>query len=115
MKTALGLSSWLMALWMLPTHAGTLQNKHWTASGCGSQPVAPSISVSDIETYNLSIAAINEWQQKSKTYFECVVKEADADNALIVETTNNAQTQYRETLEKLSKDAATLGQSFEQK
>ena len=115
MKTALGLSIWLMVLWMLPTHAGTLQNKHWTANGCGKPPNAPIISDSDIDAFNLSIAAINDWQQKSKSYFECVVQEANADNALIVETTNNAQTHYRQTLEKLSKDAATIGQSFEQK
>jgi len=94
--------------------AGTLNNGVWSSKNCGKQPDAPIINDSDIDAYNLSIAAINDWQQKSRSYFECVIQEANADNKLIVDSTNQAQATYKETLEKITAGAEAAAKSFKQ-
>ena len=69
-----------MAIALLTTtlHAGTLANSTWTPSGaCGAKPEEPVIDDSDVEAYNKSVAAINEWQQSARRYYECLNKEAE--------------------------------------
>jgi len=85
--------------------AGTLSGGAWQPAGCGGKPDAPVIDDSDVDTFNKSIAAINTWQQKSRDYFECLIKEANTDNAIIAESANQAQAKYREAVEKIGAEA----------
>lgn len=105
----------LMTTGICPTYAGSIVNGKWSAEGCGKHPEVPVINDSDIESYNQSVAAINDWQQKSRTYFECVVQEASSDNKLIVESTIQGQAKYRETLEKITVATEAAAKNFEQK
>ncbi len=81
--------------------AGTLVNSNWVPAGCGVKPEAPLISDKDVESYNKSVAAINEWQQQARVYYECLIKEANADNTVIADTANREQGEYRKTVEKI--------------
>lgn len=85
--------------------AGSLNNGSWQPNGCGSVPEAPTIDTGTIDSYNKSIAAINTWQQKSRDYFECLIKEANTDNGIIADHANQAQAKYRETVEKIGAEA----------
>ncbi len=114
MRHRLTIASTLMTIALTSVQAGSLKNGVWTADGCGKQPEAPTINDTDIEAYNQSIQDINDWQQKSRAYFECVVQEANADNQKIVDTTNKQQAAYRETLEKVTAAAEAASKNFAQ-
>lgn len=95
-----------IALLTTTLHAGTLANSTWTPSGaCGAKPDEPVIDDSDVEAYNKSVAAINEWQQSARRYYECLIKEANVDNALIADTANREQALYRQAVESLGAKA----------
>lgn len=81
--------------------AGTLVNANWVPAGCGVKPEAPKIDDTDVETYNKSVATINDWQQKARSYYECLINEANADNNVIAETANREQAVYRDTVQKV--------------
>lgn len=84
--------------------AGTITNGSWSASGCGPEPVAPAIELSSIDAYNRSIKAINDWQTKAHAFNECVIKEANADSALISKTANDQQSRLRSVFDKIKND-----------
>ena len=82
--------------------AGSLINGEWKTSNCGQKPTPPQVDVRDIDVYNKSVTAVNEWQQQSGTYFECQVKEANEDNKSIADKANAEQAFYRKSLEAIS-------------
>lgn len=84
-----------------PASAGILVNGNWVPAGCGAKPEAPHIDAKDVDAYNKSVAAINGWQQQARTYYECLIKEANADNATIADTANREQAAYRAAVEKI--------------
>jgi len=98
-----------------PAQAGTLANGAWTPGACGVKPAPPSIDDSTVEAFNASVAAINDWQQSAKTYFECLIKEANADNAVIAETANQAQADYRKTVETIGTAAEAAKQKLDKR
>lgn len=85
--------------------AGVLVNGSWQPSGCGAKPAPPKIDARDVDTFNKSVAAINDWQQQAKVYFECLIKEANADNNTIAESANREQADYRQTVETMAAEA----------
>ncbi len=105
MKHTLLFFGMLASALALPGYAGSLSNGSWQPSGCGTVPEAPTVSGDGIDSYNKSIAAINTWQQKSRDYFECLIKEANTDNTIIAEHANQAQAKYRQTVEKIGAEA----------
>lgn len=115
MKPFLFIASLLLLVTVVPAHAGTLSKGQWTASNCGSSPEAPNIDGSNVEAYNLSIEAINEWQRKSKTYYECLINEANTDNKLISDTVNQDQENYQKSLNKLIMEITAMGDALKQK
>lgn len=115
MKPLLFITMVLMLISVAPAHAGSLSKGQWTASGCGSKPEAPIIDGSNIEAYNLSVVAINDWQQQSKTYFECMVNEANIDNKLISDTVNKDQASYLEKVDKIITEINAMGDALKQK
>ena len=80
-------------------HAGTLANGGWSPKNCGVKPDEPTIADDNVEAFNKSVAAINNWQQQAKVYFECLIKEANTDNAIIADTANKGQADYRKSVE----------------
>lgn len=105
MKITTLIAAPLLLLSISSVEAGSLSNGAWQPAGCGNKPEAPSIDSSDADAYNKSVANINSWQQKARDYFECLVKEANTDNAIIADSANQAQAKYREAVEKISADA----------
>jgi hypothetical protein len=95
----------LPLIFVTPGQAGSLNNGSWQPSGCGVVPDSPAIDGGNIDAYNKSIAAINTWQQKSRDYFECLIKEANTDNGIIADHANQAQAKYRDTVEKIGAEA----------
>lgn len=91
--------SLLLAQFIGIAQAGNLANGGWTPRNCGVKPSAPSIADDSVETFNKSIAAINNWQQQAKVYFECLIKEANTDNGIIADTANKEQAEYRKSVE----------------
>jgi hypothetical protein len=81
--------------------AGTISNGAWSASACGIEPEAPVINQDNVDAYNKSIKAINEWQQKANAYNTCVINEANADNAIIARTATEQQNKFRAAVEKI--------------
>ena len=84
--------------------AGSINNNVWSPNFCGNEPDAPVIKQDNIETYNQSIKDINEWQQAGVVYNNCVVNEANADNALIAKIANEKQNKFRVAVEKIKVD-----------
>jgi hypothetical protein len=92
----------------IDAQAGTLTDGKWTASNCGTQTAPPEIDSRSVEGYNRSLKAVREWQQKTQAYNDCVVKEANADNAAIAEAANGEQARFRAAVERISAEAAAI-------
>jgi len=99
MKIATIFLSLLLAQAIGTAQAGNLANGSWTPKNCGVKPNLPTIVDSNVEAFNKSVAAINTWQQQAKVYFECLVKEANTDNAIIADSANKEQAAYRKSVE----------------
>ncbi|MCK9609233.1 MAG: hypothetical protein M0R33_22585 [Methylomonas sp.] len=87
------------------SYAGELANGGWQPSDCGAKPAAPQVDASDVDSFNKSVAAINDWQQQAKLYFECLIKEANTDNNTIAESANREQAAYRQSVEAIAAEA----------
>ena len=95
--------------------AGTITNGAWSPSGCGTEPIVPVIEQSNVDAYNKSVKAINEWQQKANAYNTCLINEANADNALIAKTANEEQSRLRAAIEKIKTDATIAKAKLDRK
>lgn len=84
--------------------AGTITKGVWSPSGCGAEPVLPKINQTTADSYNKSVATINDWQQKIGAYSACVVKEANEDNASIAKSANEKQAKLQGLTEKVHAD-----------
>lgn len=115
MKILTDIITALMLLVLAPAQAGSLSKSQWTAGSCGNKPETPNIDGSNVETYNQSVNAINDWQQQSKAYFECLANEANTDIALISETVNKDQTSYRDKVDKIITELNAMGDMLKQK
>lgn len=96
-------------------NAGTLANGKWSSASCGNKPEEPTVDQTNVEAFNQSVAKINAWQQQAKVYYACLVKEANADNAVIADTANAAQAEYRATTERIGREAGAAKKKLESK
>ncbi|WP_020563977.1 hypothetical protein [Methylosarcina fibrata] len=101
----------------IPLHvnAGTLVDGKWSLATCGNKPEVPTIDQTNVEAFNQSVADINVWQQQAKAYYECLVKEANVDNAVIADTANAAQADYRAAVERIGREADAAKKKLESK
>ena len=95
-------------------NAGTFEKGAWSASGCGAMPETPVVDSSSVDAFNRSVGKINEWQQQIQTYHDCMIKEANADNAAINRSATSEQSRINEAVEKVNKEAAAGKQKVEQ-
>jgi hypothetical protein len=99
---------------VLTANAGAFENGTWSATGCGTMPQTPVIDSSSVDTFNKSIGKINDWQKQIQTYHDCMIREANADNAAINKAATAEQARINEAVEKVNKEAATGKQKIEQ-
>jgi len=102
MKFFLTITILLLAQLVNTAKAGSLNNGEWTTSACGEKPVAPAVDDKDIDGFNNSVKAINDWQLQARTYYGCLIDEANKDNAAIAAKANQEQADYKTTFEKIS-------------
>jgi poly(3-hydroxybutyrate) depolymerase len=95
--------------------AGTLSNGSWSPANCGSEPAVPVIDQSSVDAYNQSVKAINDWQQKATAYNGCLIKEANADNAVIANAANNEQARLRSAIEKIQTETTAAKAKLDNK
>lgn len=88
-----------------PSNAGSLVNGAWSPSGCGEKPEAPIADSTSADTFNRSVDAINDWQDRAVKYLSCLVKEANADSKLITDTANDIQTKFQEEIDRVVTEA----------
>lgn len=62
-----------------------------------------------------SVAAINDWQHQGRVYFECLIKEANADNNVIAESANGEQATYRQSVETVGTAAEAAKKKLDKK
>lgn len=93
-------------------NAGTLNNESWSPNGCGAMPEAPAVNSNSVDTINQSIAAVNDWQKLLQAYDECMIREANADTAVIADSAKAQQTQYRGASEKITAEVAAGREKF---
>ena len=85
--------------------AGTVTDGVWSPSTCGAKPIIPVIKQATVEDYNKSITVINEWQRKANNFTNCLINEANADNALIAKTANEQQKKFKLTVDNIKSHA----------
>ncbi len=69
--------------------AGTITGNVWTPSGCGANPGAPpEMDGKNQTTYTKSAKEFQAWQDKAKTYEQCLSDEAKADQAAVIDGAN---------------------------
>jgi hypothetical protein len=95
--------------------AGTITNGVWSPAGCGTEPVVPVIDQTSIDAYNQSVNAINDWQQKANAYNGCLIKEANADNALIANSANDEQVRLRTAIERIQAETTAAKAKLDKK
>ena len=83
-------------------NAGNLSSGVWSPAHCGDKPTVPVVYDKDAEAYNNSIKAINDWQLQARSFYECLISEANADNKLIADTANREQADYRQSFDAIS-------------
>lgn len=104
MKTPFIVAALLLAIQSV-AQAGSLANGQWQARGCGNKPPAPAINTQSVDDFNQSIKDINVWQAKVQDYYNCIVKEANADNEVIAKSANAAQEEFRQEVGRIQKEA----------
>ena len=57
------------------------------------------------ESFNRSVDAINEWQDRALAYNSCLIEEANADNDLIAKTANSAQEAFSNMIDRINSEA----------
>ncbi|MGH8763094.1 MAG: hypothetical protein ACREUR_07660 [Nitrosospira sp.] len=92
---------------MFAANAGTLNNGSWSPSGCGAMPAAPNVNLSNIDSLNRSITAVNDWQKQLQIYDQCMIREANADTAAISNAANAEQVRYREASARINAELAS--------
>ncbi len=106
MKRSIATATLIALAAVLDASAGTLAGGKWSPAGCGIEPRAPALASSSVEAYNASLKEIRDWQQKGQAYNECIVREANADNAAIAEAANAGQARFRGAVEQIGAEAA---------
>ena len=92
--------------------AGTLAGGAWTPTGCGEEPIAPTLNISSAETFSESLKWVKLYETKIKTYNDCFIKEANADNQAINDTAKAEQARVNAAFDKYNADSKTAQARF---
>ncbi|NHO31759.1 hypothetical protein [Acetobacter fallax] len=80
MKTRLSLC--ITAMMTLAGASVARAESPWTASGCGTEPSAPSLDVSSVDKYNSSVDRAAAYEKAARVYNACVAKEANRQETI---------------------------------
>jgi hypothetical protein len=105
MQMRIVIAMFIMLFVALGAHAGSLVNGKWTTPGCGVMPAVPEVDASGVDAYNRSLKQIREWQPQAQAYIGCVVKEANADNAIIAQAATTEQERFRNDVDRIKTTA----------
>jgi hypothetical protein len=105
MNNQIVLAVMIFVLSTFEIYAGNLSNNQWQAANCGSKPTSPQINTKSVDSYNQSIKDVNTWQIKAQEYYNCIVKEANEDNAAIAKSANSAQEEFKTDVNRIQKEA----------
>jgi hypothetical protein len=98
-----------LALAILATasaRAGTLDHGNWSPSGCGAEPTQPAgVNLSSADAYNESMKWIKTYQEEYSKFADCMVKEADEDNAGINDHVRASQDKAQAFFDKVNADS----------
>ncbi len=84
--------------------AGTINKGVWSPSGCGREPMQPKFNQTTVDGYNKSVDIIDKWQEKVNEYSNCVVTEANNDNASIVKYAEEVKQRLQKQRDKVTAD-----------
>ncbi len=115
MKLLISITILVLSQFAIIGNAGSLNGGEWIPTNCGEKPVSPVVDDHDVKALNKSIKAINDWQHQAKTYYECLINDANTDNGLIVDKANRAQTEYKQTFDELSTSVDAAEKKLEKK
>ena len=98
---------------LLPVcHAGTIANGSWSAAGCGARPEPYRLDLKNIDAYNKSVAGANTYRQNSRTYLDCVIREANGDIQSISKSAKDLQQATQDAEELLQADVKAADKKF---
>ncbi len=89
----------------LNAYAGNLNNGQWQPANCGQKSPAPAFNTHSADGYNKSLKEVMAWQTKTQEYYNCLIKEANADNDVIAKSANAAQEEFRNEVKNIQKEA----------
>jgi hypothetical protein len=89
----------------LNAYAGNLSNGQWQPAQCGPKSPVPPFNTQSADDYNKSLKEVMAWQSKTQEYYNCLVKEANADNETISKSANTAQDEFSNEVNKIQKEA----------
>lgn len=97
----------------LTANAGTLNKDGWDTNDCGTRPAAPELNYNSVNEFNDSLIVFTDWQQQSRVYFDCLVKEANGDIKKINDTVYGKQKEHNELVQSITSDAEAYKQKKE--
>jgi hypothetical protein len=92
--------------------AGTITNNNWTPSGCGPAPVAASLNLTNLDVYNASVGAVNDFRKNNRTYVDCLIHEANSDIQSITKSAKSAQQAAHDADDKIIEDEKVAEKKF---
>jgi hypothetical protein len=93
-------------------HAGTVSNGSWSPSTCGARPEAPALNLKNIDTFNASTDAVNNYRVEINTYLNCLIKEANTDIQAVSASAKAAQQAARDANDKIEADVKAANEKF---
>jgi hypothetical protein len=111
-KYALRLAIALFMIGATPALAGGLNGGAWTPSQCGTEPTAPQMDLHSADAYAQSIKWVQLYQDKIKTYSDCVIKEANSDSRAINDWVNAEQARVKEAFDRYNTDSKAAAAKF---
>jgi len=92
--------------------AGTISNNNWAPSSCGSAPVAVRLDLNNLDAYNGSVGAVNDYRKNSRTYVDCLIHEANSDIQSITKSAKSAQQAAHDADDKIIEDEKVAEKKF---
>jgi len=102
----------LIVVATIHAEAGTIVNNNWTPSGCGPAPVPASLDLANLDAYNASVGAVNDFRKNNSTYVNCLIREANSDIQTITKSAKSAQQAAHDTDDKIIEDEKVAEKKF---
>ena len=102
----------LIMLAATTAEAGTLSSNGWAPTGCGAEPVAAKLDLSNLDAYNVSVGVVNTYRKNSRIYVDCLIKEANSDIQSVTKAAKAAQQAVHDSDDKIFEDEKSAAKLF---